>query len=192
MQEIGRGSSATVYKGLYNFTEVAIKKLTVDSDDRALREFEREAITMAQLKHENILMLKGVNLEGKKYFVTEYCHGGSLFSLLHEGKNKHINLSWKQKIKMMLDIAMGMYTMHVHKPSFIHRDLKSLNLLLQHQVNSEHDPVTVKVTDFGLSRTIEGSLQELNEGFEFNADKAMMMTGQAGTFHWMPPEIMLN
>lgn len=130
LQEIGKGSSAVVYKGIYNFTEVAIKKLTVESDERALREFEREALTMAQLKHENILMLKGCSLEGQKYFVTEYCHGGSLFSLLHEGKNRHISLSWKQKVKMMLDIALGMHSMHVHKPPFIHRDLKSLNLLL--------------------------------------------------------------
>jgi len=100
-------------------------------------------------------MLKGVSLEGKKYFVTEYCHGGSLFSLLHESKNRHINLSWKQKVKMMLDIALGMHSMHVHKPAFMHRDLKSLNLLLQHPITNDTDPVVVKVTDFGLSRTVD-------------------------------------
>jgi hypothetical protein len=41
--------------------DVAVKRLVVNNDERVEKEFEREALTMGQLKHENILMLKGVS-----------------------------------------------------------------------------------------------------------------------------------
>lgn len=42
--------------------------------------------------------------------VTEYCFGGSLFSLLHEKRS--VTLSNKQKFKIALDIAKGMNYLH--------------------------------------------------------------------------------
>ncbi|CDW80632.1 protein kinase domain containing protein [Stylonychia lemnae] len=67
------------------------------------------------------------------------------------------------------------------------RDLKSLkytiylqqlqcSLLLTQPIERETDYVQVKITDFGLSRD----------------DHSELMTGQAGTFHWMAPETLEN
>lgn len=67
----------------------------------------------------------------------------------------------------------------------MHRDLKSLNLLLVEDVKSSSDYVQVKVTDFGLSR----SKEEMNSVTPGGAD-AVRMTGLAGTFHWMAPEVL--
>ena len=78
---------------------------------------------------------------------------------------------------MMIDIAKGMHFMHSRKNPLMHRDLKSLNILLVDQIKNPTDSVTCKVTDFGLTRT---------------AEVDGMMTGQAGTFHWMAPEILEN
>lgn len=47
---------------------------------------------------------------GNVMIVTEYCFGGSLFSLLHE--KKQVYLSNKQRFKMALDIAKGMNFLH--------------------------------------------------------------------------------
>lgn len=59
--------------------------------------------------------------------------------------------------------------LHTANPVIIHRDLKSLNLLVD-------DRYTVKVSDFGLAR--------------FKApSSASYMTAQCGTFHWMAPEV---
>lgn len=58
--------------------------------------------------------------------------------------------------------------MHGQNPIIIHRDLKSLNLLLTEDLDC-------KVTDFGLSR--------------FKAENDDKMTGQCGTYHWMAPEV---
>ena len=72
-------------------------------------------------------------------------------------------------MKMALDIARGMNFLHTSNPIIIHRDLKSLNLLVD-------DHFTIKVADFGLSR--------------FQANTAsVLMTGQCGTFQWMAPEV---
>lgn len=86
-------------------------------------------------------------------------------------------MSWKQKHTICLDVAKGMSYLHnaFAKP-ILHRDLKSLNLLLHHPVKEERDLISTKITDFGLSRE-KGMVNE-------------MMTQNAGTFHWMAPEVM--
>merc|ERR1719159_1345963 len=72
-----------------------------------------------------------------------------------------------------------MQYLHAFEPQIIHRDLKSLNLLLAEQVLDEsHEPI-VKVSDFGLSRMKDSVV---------NADWGKM-TMAAGTCHWMAPEV---
>ncbi|CAN0264517.1 unnamed protein product, partial [Scytosiphon promiscuus] len=80
-----------------------------------------------------------------------------------------VDLPFKKKRQMMLDVATGMQYLHGQNPVIIHRDLKSLNVLI------DENWVT-KVTDFGLSRFKATSVSE-------------KMTGQAGTYHWMAPEV---
>jgi serine/threonine protein kinase len=55
--------------------------------------------------------------------------------------------------------------------------LKSLNLLVYHPVKTSTDFIQIKITDFGLSRN-NSELQ------------TSRMTGLAGTFHWMAPEVL--
>ena len=58
---------------------------------------------------------------------------------------------------MMLDIAKGMNFMHGLKSPLMHRDLKSLNLLLAEPVTGPNDFVHAKITDFGLARKFRNS-----------------------------------
>lgn len=106
--------------------------------------------------------------------MTEFCHGGTLFDTLYK---KNLDLSLEQKLKMLKDIAKGMYFMHTHRPPFMHRDLKSLNILLMNEVKGPSDYVCCKIADFGMTRTIE-------------EESEMALTNMAGTFHWMAPEVM--
>ena len=79
-------------------------------------------------------------------------------------------------MNMALDVAKGMTYLHqAFDVPILHRDLKSLNLLLPQPVENEHDYVSVKITDFGLSR----------ESTKHN----QMMTSHTGTYHWMAPEV---
>lgn len=79
---------------------------------------------------------------------------------------------------MILDIAKGMYFMHNLPEPLMHRDLKSLNILVQNKITSPNDLVQCKITDFGLARSPDIENEKL--------------TGMAGTFHWMAPEVMEN
>jgi serine/threonine protein kinase len=54
---------------------------------------------------------------------------------------------------MAFDTAKGMLFLHTqYDTPILHRDLKSLNLLLYTQINGPSDMVQVKITDFGLAR----------------------------------------
>lgn len=62
-----------------------------------------------------------------------------------------------------------MLYLHSSNPLIVHRDLKSLNLLVA-------DDYTVKVADFGLSKTTTGKT----------------MNSKVGSLNWCPPEILLK
>merc|ERR1719221_392644 len=66
--------------------------------------------------------------------------------------------------------------LHGFEPPIVHRDLKSLNLLLANPVETVHDLVRTKVGDFGLSKVAA-------------SQGPASMTKNAGTFHWMAPEV---
>jgi serine/threonine protein kinase len=143
---------------------------------QSLKEFQREVTTLYKVRHPNLVLFVGACADkGHIMILTEFCSGGSLFSLLHEKRS--INLSLKQKHRMALDIAKGMNYLHTQDPPILHRDLKSLNLLVYEQVRNNSDFIQIKITDFGLSR--------------HNDDlSTSRMTGLAGTFHWMAPEVL--
>lgn len=176
VERIGSGASADVYRSLYRGTEIAVKVLRNlnENDMEKVNELRRELNALLILRHPNLVLFMGTTIspKGSIGLVTEFCSGGNLFSLLHESP---VSLSWKQRCKIALDIAKGMNSLHSYKPPILHRDLKSLNLLLVEAVKGPSDPVLVKITDLGLAR-FQSATQ--------------YMTGMAGTFHWMAPEVL--
>jgi len=170
IKPIGNGSSCEVWLGEYQQTQVAIKRQKA-SDDKAHKEFYRELNVLVNLRHPNLVTFMGACFENPLCIITEYCGGGDLFSLLH--KKKEVFISWQQKVIILKEIAKGMISLHSN--NFIHRDLKSLNVLLRDEIRNQSDQIRVKISDFGLSR-------------EFEEDA--FMTGQLGTCHWMAPEVL--
>ena len=169
-KEIGQGSSCIVYRGTYRHTPVAIKVLRANSKS-SLKEFEREVEAMLQLKHPNLVLFMGATTCAEMSILTEFCFGDTVFSLLHE--KVRVQISPQQQLTMALDTAKGMAFLHAS--GLLHRDLKSLNLLLTDPVNGPNDRVHVKITDFGISVAY---------------DQDRLMTGQMGTCHWMAPEVL--
>lgn len=81
------------------------------TSENVLKELKREVCTLTRVRHPNLVLFMGASAEkGHVVIVTEYCYGGTLFTLLHEKRS--IELSWKQKHKMALDIAKGMHFLH--------------------------------------------------------------------------------
>lgn len=169
-KSIGFGGSSEVFIGNYRGTEVAVKRLRIlEVNNENLKEFKREVSSLSILRHPNLVLFMGAIAEPSNIcIVTEYCSGGTLFNILHQ--RQELILSWGLKLKILLEIATGMNFLHTNEPPIIHRDLKSLNILLADKIEKTTDTTTVKISDFGLSKIIT------------RLDSAKgTMTGQLGT-----------
>ncbi|XP_020262574.1 U-box domain-containing protein 35 isoform X3 [Asparagus officinalis] len=142
-EEVGQGSYAVVYRGVWNGSDVAIKVYTGnDYQEGLLLEYKKEIAIMKRLRHPNVLLFMGAVYSRERHaIVTEFLPRGSLFKTLHKNNQK---LDMKRRLRMALDVARGMNYLHRRNPPIVHRDLKSSNLLVDKNW-------TVKVGDFGLS-----------------------------------------
>lgn len=143
---IGEGGTATVYKGKWRGNNVAIKmlKTEVGSFTKVFADFRREIFCMSSFIHENILDMKGFCME-PLCIITEFMSGGNLYDYIHKLSNP---LDWNLRLKIATEIASALQTLHETKPSILHRDLKSPNILL-----SSMDPTEMssQICDFSLS-----------------------------------------
>ncbi|KAF7820251.1 serine/threonine-protein kinase CTR1-like isoform X1 [Senna tora] len=168
-EKIGTGSFGTVLRADWRGSDVAVKILKVQGfDAERYEEFRKEVLLMKRLRHPNIVLLMGAVFQQPNFsIVTEYLSRGSLFELLRMPDARSV-LSAKRRFSMAYDVASGMNYLHQMKPPIVHRDLKSPNLLVD-------DTYTVKVCDFGLSRT--------------KANTFLSSKTAAGTPEWMAPEV---
>ncbi len=139
--KLGAGGFGIVYKGTWRFQNVAIKELLDEKPSPAVAaDFKNEMQMMAKLRSSNVVQFYGCVLGNPKYcIVMEYMPKGSLFNLLRSNQT----LDWSTRYKMSLDMACGLAFLHAE--NILHRDLKSLNVLLDEHYHA-------KLTDFGLSK----------------------------------------
>mmetsp|Transcript_2026 Transcript_2026/g.4884 ORF Transcript_2026/g.4884 Transcript_2026/m.4884 type:complete len:301 (-) Transcript_2026:119-1021(-) len=174
LRKIGSGHTSEVYRGVCYGRQVAIKQLSMRKVNTT--NFTREVGIMSQIDHPNIVKLLGVVLSSQPFqVVMEYCAGGTCFEVLHN--NLEVDLASMQLLKMSLHCAVALDYLHNFSPQIIHRDLKSLNLLLEQPISSMEDVPHVKVTDFGLARMLESSVANTS------------LTVGVGTPYWMAPEV---
>eukprot|EP01130_Rhizamoeba_saxonica_P009446 TRINITY_DN3841_c0_g1_i1.p1 TRINITY_DN3841_c0_g1~~TRINITY_DN3841_c0_g1_i1.p1 ORF type:complete len:810 (-),score=165.20 TRINITY_DN3841_c0_g1_i1:147-2576(-) len=138
---LGEGAAGQVFSGLYKGNKVAIKVLTAENIDSEVDEFKKELEILMSVKSELMIKFFGATLVPKLCMVMELCEQGSLHGYL----NKVNHLPMSELLSFVIDMAEGIAFLHEMDPPIIHRDLKSLNLL----ITEEH---RVKVCDFGLAR----------------------------------------
>ncbi|XLR10942.1 hypothetical protein S83_038880 [Arachis hypogaea] len=171
-ENIGAGSFGTVIRADWRGSDVAVKILKVqDFDSERIEEFLKEVSLMKRMRHPNIVLLMGAVFQPPRLsIVTEYLSRGSLYELLRM-PGVGISLSEMRRLSMAYDVASGMNYLHQMRPPIVHGDLKSPNLLVD-------NTYTVKVADFGLSRT--------------KANTFLSSKTAAGTPEWMAPEVILG
>eukprot|EP00752_Nemacystus_decipiens_P011886 g10539.t1 len=143
-EQLGGGSMGLVHRGTFEGKPVAVKTLFNRRIDEVLtREYVDELLVLSQLHHPNIVRFHGAGIPPSLFYVMELCER-SVFDLLHVCPRA---LHTRQRVAMALDVSKAMGYLHSRSPPVLHRDLKSLNLL----VAKEDGPV--KLCDFGLVRT---------------------------------------
>jgi serine/threonine protein kinase len=163
-KEIGRGQYGYVFKAraVDQFRVnrvVAIKKKSREGDCEAFS----EVCVHAKLRHPNIVDLYHVFSDQLHYYLAmEYCENGSLADLLKR--------SGPLELSNVRDIGIQIFggTKYIHSQSFVHRDIKAENVLIDARGN-------VKIADFGLAAWI---LPGLSRG--------------CGTWAYAAPEVIIN
>src|SRR5688572_33223527 len=150
---------AVVYKAVQESLNrtVAIKALksAVAAEPQFAQRFEREALSLAMLQHENIIHVYDFHRErGALFIVMEYVQGIDLYDLL----DKCGRLPYDVAAIIAMQVARALD--YVHYRSIVHRDIKPANVMLSRQG-------TTKVMDFGIARdTSFGDLTEAGTGID--------------------------
>ena len=102
----------------------------------------------SQLKHPHIVQFFGIytSPSNEMFIVLEFMAEGSLDKFLSRMQQQ---LSSSDLIQMAIHSITGM--IYLEQNNIIHRDLALRNLL----VSKVNDKFTVKVSDFGMSRSVE-------------------------------------
>jgi len=171
---VGQGSFGQVSRGALWGSEVAVKKLLCDDlSPAALRSLRKEVTILSQLRHPACILYIGACTQPPNVcMITEWCSRGSLYDVLHS----MATLDARRRLDLTLQIAKGMSYLHSRPKQIIHRDLKSMNVLITHAWQA-------RVADFGLTivRRRSEFADDDDPGGHF---------GIQGTPQWMAPEVM--
>ncbi|KAK8309702.1 hypothetical protein V6Z12_D02G141100 [Gossypium hirsutum] len=169
---IGRDRSGVVYRVTIFSGLTIVVKMFRSSKKTSASSFLSEIVTLARIRHHNILRLLGWGANRKtKLLFYDYMPNETLGALLHEGCGRDM-LDWDIRFKIALGLAEGLaYLHHDCVPAIIHRDVKAHNILLG-------DCYKPYLADFGLARLLEDE-----NGSSFFANPEF-----AGSFGYMAPE----
>ena len=169
---IGAGGMGEVYKATDTRLSriVAIKVLPPNfvADAEMKQRFEREAQTVASLKHPNICVLHDIGADnGVDFLVMEFLDGETLGERIKRGP---VPVDEALEIAVAITDALD----KAHRQNVVHRDLKPSNVML-----TQSGP---KLLDFGLAKTGPApDAQSLKSGL---TTPGMLI----GTLQYMAPE----
>lgn len=152
---IGKGGMGDVYLAVDQRlgSAVALKRTFFADDEMLGGAFEREAKTLARLRHPVLPKVSDHFIENEEqYLVMEHISGDDLSKRL-EAAQKPFPLSWVLFWADQLLDALAY--LHAHEPPIIHRDIKPQNLKLT-------DENSIILLDFGLSKNNTGESRVLS------------------------------
>lgn len=172
---IGHGGMGRVYRGYdeklqrYAAVKVFDAKGVIDAEMDEYRErFQREARSVARLRHPNIVDVYQFNQTGTLYYMAmTLVEGRDLRTVLKEHVSAGTRLNREEMLRIISDVASALD--YAHAEGVIHRDVKPSNIMIMADGHA-------MLTDFGLALNVpEGTI-----GTTF------------GSVHYIAPEQAMN
>jgi len=133
-----------------------------------LAEFKNEVEMLSKCHAPQIVKLYGFVESAKTMCVVmELCSRGSLYHVMN---SVVYDFGWDRTFKVGIEFTKGMEFLHGQEPPIVHRDFKSLNVLVT-------DDWQIKLCDFGLSRRT-------------TSEMLLTLRRLRSTPAWSPPELL--
>jgi len=182
LELIGRGGMGAVYKARQKSLDrfVAIKILAPEhaANSNFTERFAREAKTLAEVNHPNIVAVYDFGQAGAYFYLTmEFVDGVNLRQAMAARR-----LSPQQALAIVPPICEAL--MYAHEHGIVHRDIKPENLLLDKEGR-------LKIADFGIARMVRRETIDEPEGASANAGHVpgdLTRQSVIGTPAYMAPE----
>jgi len=176
--ELGRGASGKVYRGLDTQTgqHVAVKQVSLERLKPAdISSIMTEVELLKSLNHENVVRYLGsFQTRHHLYIVMELVEAGSLSSII---KNAHFGPFPESLVAVYIDqVLRGL--VYLHTQGVVHRDVKGANILTTREG-------LVKLADFGVAARMGEDNMNTSKCEDVDGDHEQ----PAGTPYWMAPEV---
>lgn len=151
LEILGQGGMGSIYRAVDDNlgVEVAVKENLFTTEEYA-RQFRREAIILASLKHPNLPRVSDhFVIDGQgQYLVMDYIEGEDL----RERMDTMPVIPESEAIVIGVAICDAMAYMHTQRPPVLHRDIKPGNVRISPNGH-------IFLVDFGLAKIVQGGQQ---------------------------------
>jgi len=187
--KVGSGANGTVWKAQVNGASRAVKQMKCDVlDEASIRNACSEVQTSNLLEQgcSSIVKSYGYSVSPPMVqTVMQFCELGSLRDVLDKNGTAD-ELDYVHRLELAADAAAAVA--HLHHLGFVHRDIKSLNVMVSRHFTMEEDQTSSVA---GRSGSIWAFLGDFGE--TVSMEESLMETPrQHGTLAFSAPEIFLN
>jgi WD40 repeat protein/tRNA A-37 threonylcarbamoyl transferase component Bud32 len=155
LDTVGQGAFGTVYKAhdpeLDRIVAIKVPRAGNLVGPQELDRFQREARSVAQLRHPSIVSVHEVgHADGVPYLVSDFVQGVTLTDLLSARRP-----SFQEAAELIVAVADALQ--YAHEQGVVHRDIKPSNIM----IGADGKPC---VMDFGLAKRDAGEITMTVEG----------------------------
>jgi len=188
--KLGEGGMGVVYEAQQEHPrrKVAVKVVRGGQfvDEHRAHMFQREADTLARLKHPNIAGIyeSGRTEDGQHFFAMELVRGRTLDAYMNSRPSIANLQQLRFRLELFRKIADAVH--YAHQRGVIHRDLKPSNMIVTDETTPKDSTISgprlpeIKILDFGLARITGGDVAAATMTTEIGVIK--------GTLPYMSPE----